>query len=254
MDEETARPHLRAVLHHEGAWQGHRVSACRRSTASSCRAAGISLRRAAPGEESIFRIFLPAMRRTVGFRSCGAPPADVVGGRETVLVVEDDELVLEDMRATLSSGGYTLLEAANGEEAIALFQGRVRSIDLMITDVIMPKMGRKELNDWMAAQRRGEGPLRFRIRGQRISPGTAVRAGRGVPPETIYSGGIAPDGAEDVRSEAREITILHFPPPSVGRENASGSPVFSLTHNVASDETERAPSRGLRHRAFPADG
>ena len=106
-----------------------------------------------PGEESIFRIFLPRCDERSDSDLAEPPPADVVGGRETVLVVEDDGMVLEYMRATLSSGGYTLLEAANGEEAIALFQGRVRSIDLMITDVIMPKMGGKELNDWMAANR-----------------------------------------------------------------------------------------------------
>ncbi|MGZ8474458.1 MAG: PAS domain S-box protein [Candidatus Deferrimicrobiaceae bacterium] len=107
------------------------------------------------GEGTTFRVFLPRCDARLDSVLAGAAPAGIEGGRETVLLVEDDEMVRDYMRATLSSGGYTLLEAANGEEAIAILQGCDRSIDLMITDVIMPKMGGKDLSDWLAANRPG---------------------------------------------------------------------------------------------------
>ena len=106
-----------------------------------------------PGEGSTFRVFLPRCDERSDSDLVATAPAGVVGGRETVFLVEDDEMVRHYMRAVLSSGGYTLLEAANGEEAIALLQGRDHPIDLMITDVIMPKMGGKDLNDWLATNR-----------------------------------------------------------------------------------------------------
>jgi len=106
-----------------------------------------------PGEGSTFRVFLPRCGERLDSDLVRTAPHDIEGGRETILLVEDDEMVRDYMRVTLSSGGYTLLEAANGEEAIALFQGRDHPIDLMITDVIMPKMGGKDLSDWLAANR-----------------------------------------------------------------------------------------------------
>ena len=119
-------------------------------------------------------------------------------------------MVRHYMRAVLSSGGYTLLEAANGEEAIALLQGRDHPIDLMITDVIMPKMGGKDLNDWPATNRPEVKVLFVSGYVDNELPGTAVRAGRSVPPEALHAGSLAPDGAEDVRSETREITVTPF--------------------------------------------
>ncbi|MGZ8460941.1 MAG: PAS domain S-box protein [Candidatus Deferrimicrobiaceae bacterium] len=106
-----------------------------------------------PGEGATFRIFLPRCDARPDSALAKTPLGGVAGGRETVLLVEDDEMVRRYLRAALSSGGYTLMEAANGEEAVALLQGSDRPIDLMITDVIMPKMGGKDLNDWLAANR-----------------------------------------------------------------------------------------------------
>ena len=108
-----------------------------------------------PGEGSTFRVYLPRCDERSDSDLVAMSPSDVGEGRETVLLVEDDEMVRDYMRTTLSSGGYTLLEAADGVEAIALLEGRDRPIDLIVTDVIMPKMGGKELNDWLATNRPG---------------------------------------------------------------------------------------------------
>ena len=106
-----------------------------------------------PGKGATFQVFLPRCDERSKSDLVAASSSDVRGGRETLLLVEDDEMVRGYMRTTFSSGGYTLLEAADGEEAIALLQKNDRPIDLIVTDVIMPKMGGKELNDWLAANR-----------------------------------------------------------------------------------------------------
>ena len=106
-----------------------------------------------PGEGSSFRIYLPRCGERSDSGLAATSPSVVGGGRETVLLVEDDELVRTYMSATLSSGGYTLLTAADGVEAIALLERLDRPIDLIVSDVIMPKMGGKELNDWLAKNR-----------------------------------------------------------------------------------------------------
>jgi PAS domain S-box-containing protein len=105
------------------------------------------------GEGTTFRVYLPRCDARSDSDPVETDLHDIEGGVETVLLVEDDEMVRNYMRVALSSGGYTLLEAADGEEAIVLLQGSDRRIDLVITDVIMPKMGGKDLSDWLAANR-----------------------------------------------------------------------------------------------------
>ncbi len=71
---------------------------------------------------------------------------DLPEGRgETILVVEDDPSVLSIMKAILEELGYTLLTAANGQEAIAMFDKYRERIQLVISDVVMPEMGSIEL-------------------------------------------------------------------------------------------------------------
>jgi signal transduction histidine kinase len=71
----------------------------------------------------------------------GAPP----GGSETVLVVDDEPLVRVSMRAVLESRGYRVLEAADGEQALAIAGTHTGPIHLVVIDVAMPKMGGVEL-------------------------------------------------------------------------------------------------------------
>jgi two-component system, cell cycle sensor histidine kinase and response regulator CckA len=64
---------------------------------------------------------------------------------QTILVVEDDPLVRGMIQEVLSLGGYRVLEATHGDEAIALCHNHDGQIDLLLTDVVMPHLGGRQL-------------------------------------------------------------------------------------------------------------
>jgi CheY-like chemotaxis protein len=105
-----------------------------------------------PGAGTTFRIYLP---RDVAAK---APSASVTRARsptrptgsETVLVVEDEAALLKVARRTLESAGYFVLSAANGSEALLSFAHYVGTIHLLLTDVIMPRMGGRDLAEQLA--------------------------------------------------------------------------------------------------------
>ena len=66
-------------------------------------------------------------------------------GKETILLVEDEEMVLELALESLQMYGYTILEAPNGDKALSICDGYKRKIDLLITDLVMPGMNGIEL-------------------------------------------------------------------------------------------------------------
>ena len=95
------------------------------------------------GKGSVFKIYLPVVdRQAIGILDSDAPP--MAGGVETVLVAEDDKTILALAELTLSSAGYTVLSARDGEEAVRIFEEHAEEIDLVIMDVVMPRMGGKE--------------------------------------------------------------------------------------------------------------
>ncbi len=63
----------------------------------------------------------------------------------TILLAEDDDLVRKSLKILIESNGFTLLEACDGQEALRLFRTHPGSIDLLITDLSMPRMNGKEL-------------------------------------------------------------------------------------------------------------
>jgi PAS domain S-box-containing protein len=75
------------------------------------------------------------------------PVSRRIPGGETVLVVEDEEAMREVTRRILTRNGYQVITASGGAEAIALARGKPADIDLLITDVIMPRMQGKEVAD-----------------------------------------------------------------------------------------------------------
>ena len=90
------------------------------------------------GRGSTFQIFLPASAKTAAEKVESSLEA-AAQGHETILVVEDDQGVRRMVTQVLIMLGYQVLEAGNGQEAMRLWQGYERQIDLLITDMIMPE-------------------------------------------------------------------------------------------------------------------
>ena len=99
-----------------------------------------------------FQIYLP---RVEGVAEKHSTPttSTALGGAETVLLVEDEESVRQLVRETLTGKGYRVMEAANGEAGAAIAAQHEGKIDLVITDVIMPGMGGRELVKHLAQSR-----------------------------------------------------------------------------------------------------
>jgi CheY-like chemotaxis protein len=89
-----------------------------------------------PGQGTTFKIYLPRVHQAETVVS-DTPVDTSTGGRETILVVEDDPAVRETVVATLAGLGYRVLKAHDGESALTLLRSGVQ-IDLLFTDVVMP--------------------------------------------------------------------------------------------------------------------
>ena len=108
------------------------------------------------GRGSTFRLYFPrAQQAGAGKNPADLPSRELVGGHETVLVVEDEPAVRESTTTLLKNLGYAVLEARNGPEAIAIADGAA-TIDLLFTDMIMPGgMTGKALAEELAKRRPG---------------------------------------------------------------------------------------------------
>jgi two-component system cell cycle sensor histidine kinase/response regulator CckA len=95
-----------------------------------------------PGRGSTFKVYLPAASYPA--EDTALEEAEVVGGTETVLVVDDEEPVRALLQSILEEGGYTVLLAGDGIEATELYAELSTEIDLVVLDIVMPRMGGRE--------------------------------------------------------------------------------------------------------------
>jgi PAS domain S-box-containing protein len=91
------------------------------------------------GKGTVFKVYLPASAKAVQSKNGKAAPQNVRGGKETVLLVEDEAGVLSLARGILRSYGYYVLEARSGVEALRLWAQHDTKIDLLLTDIVMPE-------------------------------------------------------------------------------------------------------------------
>jgi CheY-like chemotaxis protein len=94
-----------------------------------------------------FKVYLPRVRNTPLGCTLSEAPLPLRGGTETVLIVEDEEVVRVLVRTILRRHGYTVVEAGHGGEALLLCEQHDGPIDLMVTDVVMPHMGGRKLTE-----------------------------------------------------------------------------------------------------------
>ena len=97
------------------------------------------------GKGTLFEIYLPRVAERVETRPSRPPADDLPGGKETILLVEDEPVVREMGAQVLTMLGYRVLEAEDGEHALRVIEEFGKQIDLLMTDVIMPRMGGRKL-------------------------------------------------------------------------------------------------------------
>ncbi|HIA00716.1 MAG TPA: DUF3365 domain-containing protein, partial [Myxococcales bacterium] len=95
-------------------------------------------------EGTTVRIVLPGAEAVAHQNQLNQPKIVEAGGVQTILVVDDDELVRQVARLFLEKSGYKVLEAAGGREGIALFQSKADLIDVVLLDLSMPGMSGEE--------------------------------------------------------------------------------------------------------------
>ncbi len=129
-----------------------------------------------------FRLFLPAVEEVaVAVSEPEAHPSEKKGF-ETILVVEDDPMVRRMLETLLSMGGYQILSAASGAEAIQVWNGNQAKVRLLLTDMVMPGgISGKELAETLRKERRD---LRVLISSGYSS--ALVSGAEGLPPRTWF--------------------------------------------------------------------
>lgn len=97
------------------------------------------------GVGTCFKIYLPRVLDTAGAADFEDALEELVNGTETILMVEDDDMVRGLTLQILDACGYTVLEASCGRDALAICEKYDGRIDLLMTDVVMPEMSGREL-------------------------------------------------------------------------------------------------------------
>ena len=127
----------------------------------------------AVGQGTTFRVFLPALSATKVEAAQSNQAETLLGGRETILLVEDEAKVRELVGHALRSLGYRVFQAGNGQEAMRLWQKQGSDVDLLLTDMVMPE---------------GMTGLDLTENLQALKPGLKVIISSGYSPEMVQAG------------------------------------------------------------------
>jgi PAS domain S-box-containing protein len=98
------------------------------------------------GKGTVFKFYLPISDSTPG-ETLETVMSDLQGGSESILIAEDDAAILRMIQELLIEYGYTVYVASDGDEAVRIFQEKEDSIDLVLTDVIMPRQNGRQVCD-----------------------------------------------------------------------------------------------------------
>jgi CheY-like chemotaxis protein len=151
-----------------------------------------------PERGTTFRIYIPLAESKEESSLTEETKAAPIGGTETILLAEDDPIVSEFHQTLLETAGYTVLTAVDGEHALDKFLEYEKGIDLLIFDVIMPKMTGKKVYSMI----------------RKASPETKVLYLSGYPADVLGDVGVAQDresfmskpvDPEDLLRKVREL-------------------------------------------------
>jgi CheY-like chemotaxis protein len=109
----------------------------------------------APGQGTAFRIWLPQVEEATVAAPAAVPAPVAPAGTETILVVEDEDALRSLLTEVLSGHGYAVMGASTGAEALRLSRAHGGKIDLLLTDVVMPGMGGREVANALCQERPG---------------------------------------------------------------------------------------------------
>jgi PAS domain S-box-containing protein len=132
-----------------------------------------------PGMGTTFKLFFPSTTQAAAVAKTPSP-VDSLEGSETILLVEDEDVLRRLISTSLRSYGYTVLEASSGVQALELAKAHSEPIQLLLTDVVMPGMNGSELALQLLAER----------------PKTAVLFTSGYPSDMISRNGVADANAD----------------------------------------------------------
>ncbi|MFO0750573.1 MAG: GAF domain-containing protein, partial [Myxococcota bacterium] len=148
-----------------------------------------------PGHGATFKVYFPRTDEPVRAITPTAPTTRPSAG-ETLLLVEDDEQLRAVARGVLQEGGFRVLEARNGREGLEVAERHLGVIHLLVTDVVMPQMGGRELAERLVAGRRElEGALHVGLHRRRHRAPRRARAGHRAPAEALHAAHAARQGA-----------------------------------------------------------
>jgi len=105
-----------------------------------------------PGSGTTFRVYFPASPEATVFDGRRPPCKEIAPSRhETILLVDDEQMILEVGQELLQAMGYTVLTAEDGREAVQVYDSNKDSIDLLILDMVMPGMKGGDVYDEVKA-------------------------------------------------------------------------------------------------------
>jgi two-component system, cell cycle sensor histidine kinase and response regulator CckA len=144
------------------------------------------------GRGTRFGIYLPQARGAEAESGAGEEGGHRWGGSETVLVVEDEEPVRRLIRAALRRGGYRVVDAKDGEEALDVYRREQREVALVATDVVMPRLGGAALAQWLRS----------------VDPGLRILYLSGYTDEALERSGVRTSGSSFLQKPFSPNTLL----------------------------------------------
>jgi len=144
------------------------------------------------GNGTAFKIYLPLIQEEKAQIYSPEELQEVMGGMETLLVVEDNPAVRKLNKALLEIYGYRVIEAVDGQDAVGKFVEHQDDIKLVIMDVVMPKMNGKEALTEMA----------------KIQPGVKALFTSGYTPDVVHKKGILLEGVHFIPKPSQPQALL----------------------------------------------